>query len=153
MEKKIRQKKPPKTEATEIMAIIWLCTTLLTIQLFGAAINHTIEHNAPAPVTAHNTAIDNVTNVINIDVQDNLKINEDMFLNISHAPSYDLPKEVKQEVAEYRIGMRITCACLLCGIVMFIAFRKTKWLQYVYFVSSGVNLFISLLLFDSLLCR
>ncbi len=146
-------KKPLKKNVTEIAAIIWLCTTLLTIQLFGVAIDHTIEHNAPAPVTAHNSAIDNVTDVINIDVKDNLKKNEDMFSNISHAPSYDLPKEVKQEVSEYKIGMRITCAYLLCGIAMFVAFRKTKWLQYVYFVFSSANLCVSYILFSGLLCR
>ena len=94
-----------------------------------------------------------LTNVINIDVQDNLKKNEDMFSNISHAPSYDLPKEVKQEVSEYKIGMRITCAYLLCGIAMFVAFRKTKWLQYVYFVFSSANLCVSYILFSGLLCR
>ena len=146
-------KKPLKKNVTEIAAIIWLCTTILTIFLFDAEIGRELDHLSAVPVTAHNSAIDNVTDVINIDVKDNLKKNEDMFSNISHAPSYDLPKEVKQEVSEYKIGIRITCAYLLCGIAMFVAFRKTKWLQYVYFVFSSANLCVSYILFSGLLCR
>ncbi len=146
-------KNPLKKNVTEIAAIIWLCTTILTIFLFDAEIGRELDHLSAVPVTAHNSAIDNVTDVIYIDIQDNLKINEDMISDISRAPAHKgYMNEIERGVARDRLAILILCVSIPCGIVMFIAFRKTTWLRYVYIVSSGINLFYSFTLFLGLIC-
>lgn len=164
----MKDKRLKTTTVTWILAIVWLITALFPVAYFDGAIGSARERakareeaiaNAP-----HNSIEDTVTALIDIDLQDDMVRGDSVFSDIlsesdrESVPYGEIDSKVSYEydvhlfscriqntdqlIDHYKLSIVITCAYVLCGIAMFVVFRKTSWLKYVYVALITLNLFI-----------
>ena len=146
MGKNIRNPDKKRMVSTGILALLWLLTSCFNVFFLAGRIRslNAREDKPPVPITAHNSAIDNVTNLIEIDLNDNVIKEDTSIFEIHQAPYHNTYTESR--ITACKTALVLSCAYIICGIAMFIVFRNTKWLPAVYFVWTLINVAISLIL-------
>lgn len=144
METKSRNSDKKKMVATGILALFWLFTSCCNVFFLADRFRYlnSREDRPPVPVTAHNSAIDNVTNLIHIDLNDKVIKEDTSIFEIHQAPYHNQYTESK--ISACKAALVLSCAYIVCGISLFIVFRNATWLPKVYFVWTLINVMTSL---------